>query len=176
VADRDFFYVFIRNAPDFAVARTKPDPELDRRLRAGGECAEWRTLPFELEQGVVIDYLPNSRALRLCSQRLRDVLERERGDADVIQWLSATVTNGAGGTLPYWILHFPTVPEVINKARSIFSGPVLVKAVLDLTLVAEHRVFSRPHDTVSLIVADKVRRAIANAGCAGMEFSRVPIA
>ena len=176
MAEGDFFYVFIRNEPDFALARTKPDPELDRRLRAGGEVAEWLTLQFDLEEGAVIDYLPNSRAFRMCSQRLRDVLERERGDADVLQWLPATVTNGAGATLPFWILHFPRVPELINRAQSIFSGPVLVKAVLDVTLVAEHRVFSRPHDTVSLIVADSVRRAIAKAGCGGMEFSRVPIA
>jgi hypothetical protein len=78
--------------------------------------------------------------------------------------------------LTYWILHFPEAPNVINRERSKFSGADrMIKAVLDAQLVAGHRVFSFPHDSVSLVISDSVRRAIGAAGCGGMEFSRVPI-
>ena len=176
-ARRAFYYVFIRNEPDFALAKSSADPDLDRQLRAGGQVSDWSVRSYQLEEGVVIDYLPNSDAFRMCSDRLRDVLDHERGDGDVLQWLQAVVTDPGGGDLTYWVLHFPESPDVINRERSIFSGgDHMIKAVLDMELVVDHRVFSFPHNSVSLVISDSVRRAIGAAGCGGMEFSRVPIA
>lgn len=173
----DFYYVFIRNVPDFALARSSSDPDLDKRLRAGGPVSDWGVRRYDLEERVVIDYLPNNDAFRMCSDRLRDVLDRQRGDGDVLQWLQAVVTDPRGSDLTYWVLHFPESPEVINRERSIFSDEGhVIKRVLDMQLVAEHRVFSFPHDSVSLVISDSVRRAIRAAGCEGMEFSRVPVA
>ena len=173
----DFYRVFIRNEPDFAIARAGADQELEKRLRVGGQVSDWHVRRYNLdEEGVVVDYLPNSDAFRMCSDRLRDVLDHHRGEGDILQWLQAIVTVPGDGDLSYWILHFPKVADVINRERSVFSGANhLIKAVLDSQLVAGHHVLSFPHNSITLVISDSVKRAIAAAGCGGMEFSRVPI-
>lgn len=172
-----FFYVFVANVADFALARAPHDPELGRQIRSDDEMTDWRPLHFVLEQGsIVTDYLANSFAFRLCSERLRDVIDQNKGIDDDVQWLPTTVEWPKGQQMSYWVLHFPTYPDVMNKTRTVTSGPVIVKAYLDPGLVRGHRVFSRPRDSVSLIVADSVRKAISRSGCSGMTFSKVPMA
>lgn len=136
---------------------------------------EWKPLSFGLDDGIVVDYVPNSFAFRLCSQRLRDVLESNRGESDTAQWLPTVVSDREGAQLPYWVLHFPEVPNVIHRTKSVFSGSVMVKPCIDASLVDGHRLLSWPHNSVTLVIANQVKNAIARAGCTGMTFSKVPI-
>ncbi len=178
MAISDFFYVFVDDVEDFAMARAPRNPELDKRVRAGaGWISDWQPLHFTLEEGTIVtDYLANSFAFRLCSERLRDVIDRNRSKDDEVQWLAAPVKARDGVDLLYWVLHFPNDVDVLNASRTLISGPVIVKAYLDPNRVANHRVMSLPRDSVSLIVADQVKRAVQTAGSTGMKFSRVPFA
>jgi hypothetical protein len=172
----DFYYLHFADKPGLALAEAKYDPDLANRLHAGGKVLEWETLGFVLDSGIVADYLANTYAFRLCSQRLRDVIDSHRGDGDMVQWLPAVAVNRVGAELPYWVLHFPEVPDVIHKTKSVFSGSVMVKACLDAAVVAGHRVFTLSHYGVYLVVADQVKDAIRQAGFSGLEFSKVPMA
>ena len=171
-----YFYLHFAGEEGLATARAPYDPELSRRLIAGGEVADWEPLRFELDEGGVVDYLASTFAYRLCSEPLRDVLEARRGATDVVQWLPTIVVDRSGRELPYWALHFPTVPDVLNRSRSVLAGPVVVKAVLDRQLVDGHRLLTLPKDLTRLILADQVKSAIEAAGCTGMKFSPIPMA
>lgn len=171
----DFYYLHFADEQDFALASAPPDPNLSKQLLAGGSLSDWKPLRFRLGKGIVTDYLANSFAIRLCSERLRNVIDRNRGEDDSLQWLPATVDSLDGKEAPYWVLHFPDVPNVLNVSRSVMAGPMIVKAFLDASLVNEHRVFSFPNESLRLIVAGIVRAAIEDNGCSGMKFSRVPL-
>jgi hypothetical protein len=127
-------------------------------------------------EGFVEDYLGNNYAFRLCSERLRAILEGRRAACDSMQWLAAPVTDTQGRILPYSILHFTEVPEVIDRTKSLLAGPTIVKPCLNGRLVGSLRVFSLPEDTVTLIISDEVKQAVEDAGCTGMGFSKIPIA
>lgn len=170
----NFYYVHWADKPGHAVAKGAVDREVDDRLIAGGSVRQWDAPTFRLDMGVAVDYLANSSAWRLCSQRLREVLDSNRGDRDVLQWLPVSVVDAAGAQLPYWVLHFPEVPDVIHKTRSVFSGSVLVKACIDTGLATGHRVFTLSRYGVYLVIAGQVKTAVAEAGCTGIEFSRTP--
>jgi hypothetical protein len=172
----DFHYLHFADMPALALAQAQYDSDLAKRLHTGGKVSEWEGLGFVLDGGIVVDYLANTYAFRLCSQRLRDVIDSQRGDGDVLQWLPVVAIDRRGAELPYWVLHFPEVPDVINKAKSVFSGSVMIKACLDAEHVAGHRVFTLSHYGVYLVVADQVKDAIRQAGCSGLEFSKVPMA
>jgi hypothetical protein len=172
----DFHYVHFAEKPGLALAQAQYDPDLAKRLHSGGKVSEWETLRFVLDGGIVVDYLANSYAFRLCSQRLRDVIDSQRGDGDTLQWLPVAAIDRAGTDLLYWVLHFPEVPDVIHRTKSVFSGSVMVKACLDAELIAGHRVFTLSHYGVYLVVADQVKDAIKQAGCSGLQFSKVPMA
>jgi len=172
----DFFYLFIPNERHLALADAPPDQDLGKRIRAGGWIADWKILNFQLGPGLASDYLANSFAFRLCSDRLRNVLEEARGSVDMIQWLPARVWERNGPELVYWVLHFPVVTPVTSASKTKMAGPVIVKAVLDANLVEGHRIFSFPNDSVSLVLARHVKEAIEKSGCTGTEFSKLPIA
>ena len=172
----EYFYLHFADEPGLATAQTSRDPGLGKQLRAGGRMADWEMIRVEFSDGLIVDYLANTYAFRLCSSRLRDIIEAGRGKDDVIQWLPTVVTRHDGVDLPYWILHFPEVPMVLNAARSVMAGPMIVKACLDARLVAGHQVLSFPNDSVRLVVASEVKGAIEGAGCSGMKFSKIPVA
>jgi hypothetical protein len=172
----DYFYLHFVVEEGLATARAPYDFEVSRRLMDGNEVTDWEPLRFELDEGAVVDYLANTFAYRLCSERLRDVLEGGRGAPDVVQWLSAIVVDQRGRELPYWVLHFPTVPQVLNRSRSLLAGPMVVKAVLDRQLIDGHRLLTLPKDLTTLMLADQVKSAIEAAGCTGMKFSPIPMA
>jgi len=176
VAIGNFFYLHFADEPQLAFAEAPHDRELGRQLLSGDWIIDWKILNFELQPGLLVDYLANSFAFRLCSERLREVIEQGRGQGDVLQWLPALVKTRDGQELPCWILHFPQVPDVLNRSKTVFAGPMIVKACLDANLVEGYRVFSFPNEDLRLIVADEVKDAIEKAGCSGMKFSRVPIA
>jgi hypothetical protein len=159
----DFHYVHFADKPGLALAQAQYDPDLAKRLHSEGKVSEWETLGFVLDGGIVVDYLANTFAFRLCSQRLRDVIDSHRGDRDTVQWLHAVAVDRGGAELSYWVLHFPEVPDVLNKTKSVFSGSVMIKACLDAEQVAGHRVFTLSHYGVYLVVADQVRDAIRQA-------------
>lgn len=170
----DFFYIHWADRPNLAVASAPDDREQDRRLRAGGSVTDWKEVRFDLGPGELADYLANSFAWRLCSTKLRDLLDKSHAAVDGIQWLSTRVTLPDGAELPFWVLHFPDAADVVDKSKSVMAGPVLVKAHLDRRLVDGHRLFGFPNESVRVVVADDIRRGIVAAGCTGMTFSRVP--
>jgi hypothetical protein len=174
-AEGGYYYVWVVDKPDLALARASDDPELSKRMHSGNEINDWQILDLALDDGTVVDYLSNSYAFRLCSERLRAVLERQRAD-DFIQWLPAVVRHPGGEELAYWVLHLPRLPDVLNKTKSKFSGSNLIKPCLDPSLVAGHRIFAFSRYGAALVVAEQVRAAIAEAGCTGMTFSWVPMA
>lgn len=137
-----FYYIHWADKPGIAVAKGNVDREVDDRLIAGGSVRQWEAPRFRLDTGVAVDYLANSSAWRLCSKRLRDVLDTTRGDRDVLEWLPVAVVDRAGAELPYWVLHFPDVPDVVHRTKSVFSGSVLVKACIDITRASGHDVFT----------------------------------
>jgi hypothetical protein len=169
-----FYYIHWADKPGLAVAQGKIDREVEKRLVAGGSIRQWDTPSLQLDRGIVVDYLANTPAFRLCSERLREVIENNRGDHDILEWLPVGVADGVGAELPYWVLHFPEVPDVIHKTRSVFSSSVLVKACIDTSLATGHRVFTLSRYGVYLVVTYQVKTAITQARCTGIEFSRMP--
>jgi hypothetical protein len=175
MAMTSFFKVLFAGTSNPAIARASYNPELHKSMAYAGYIGDWKPLYFTLGEGTVEDYSGNNYAFRLCSERLRDILEGRRAAIDKVQWLAAPVTDTQGRVLPYSILHFTETPEVIDRTKSMLAGPVIVKPCLNHRLVGAHRVFSLPEDTVTLIISDEVKQAIEDAGCTGMGFSRIPI-
>jgi hypothetical protein len=171
-----FFRVFVDDVDEFAEAKATHDPELGKRVRSGGLISDWKPLQFSVDGGLLTDYLANSFAFRLCSEKLRGAIDSYRVNIDEVKWLPSVVTLPAGHEFNYWVLHFPAPPDVLSTSESIVSGARVIKPVLDPNLVNGHRVFSFPHDSVSLIIAGILKTAIETAGCSGMKFSKAPLA
>jgi hypothetical protein len=136
-----------------------------------GAVEFWVPIVLELREGDFSDYLSSTLGCRLCSPRLRNILDEYRSVDDEIQWLPVTVRKGEMACV-YAVLHFPHPPDVLNKDKSIFAGEFVVKPVLSRTAVENHHVFAYPKaGEAKLFISGQVKMAIESAGCTGMELS-----
>lgn len=140
-----------------------------------GAVETWQPLTLELRKGEFADYLSSNLGCRLCSDRLKHILQSCASSDDELQWLAVEVYRGTE-MHAYWILHFPNPPDVLHGDRSIFAGNFVVKPVLSKDAIGSHQVFSFPKGgDLPLFIDERVKRAIEAAGCTGMEFSQAPV-
>lgn len=171
-----FFFLHLRDEADVAVAHGSDDPQLDEVLAEPGLVEDWKPLEVVVREGSPADYLANNVGVRLCSKRLRTAIDAASADADQLQWLDAQVIDESGNVRTYYVLHFPTLPDVLDPDRTIKSrGWFVVKPVIARSRVGTHRVFSFPGGTSRMIVAEDVRKAIEKAGCTGVDFAAVAL-
>ena len=170
-----FYFLDVRDVADAPVAYGTDDPVGDGLLAEPGRPDHWPRLDLTVDEGVPTDYLANNLGVRLCSPRLRAILDQAAGPADELQWLDARVID-EHGSRPYHVLHFPTVPDVLDRERTIWvDDELVVMPVIASGKVADHRIFTIPGGGGRIIVANDVRLAIRAARCTGITFSRVAV-
>src|SRR5262245_43219392 len=125
-----------------------------------GKVTNWKPIILELRDGDYPDYLASNLGCRLCSERLKTVLDEHASPSDSLQWLEVLV-NKQGGDRRYFILHFPEPPDVLDKKKTMFAGDFVVKAVLSRDAIGGHRVFAYPKcGCLPLFISDEVKRHI----------------
>lgn len=153
------------------------DKYIRRRKRRTGVIDDWVEQRYRLVGGGFSDYQAEVRGLRLCSEKLKEILERERGDSDELQWLPAHVIGPDEEIRRYWVLHFPKSSEdLLDIDRSTY-GPFdeVMRGVIDPVKAAGRHVLPSPDSSfVSFLVSVKVRGSIMAAGCQGVELEPYP--
>lgn len=139
-------------------------------LPKDGWAKEWETKCFTLKNGGYTDYLP-AIGCRLCSEKMRDILERCKSEKDVLQWLDAEVESETGEKRRYFILHFPVLEDVLDKKKSKYVRNILTSQVINPKACVGHEVFSYIEEsTISFIVSQRVREELKKADCRGLVY------
>jgi hypothetical protein len=140
---------------------------------SGTKIEAWKPLTLELRDGQYADYLSNDLGARLCSETLRKVIETHCSNNDELQWLEVYVSH-AKETKEYYVLHFPIDFPVINKDKSLMAGDMVVKSVLDISIVKDHTIFTLPAEGGRIIfVSENLKEAIEHSNLTGMSFMGV---
>jgi len=172
-----FYFLQLMDKPDVPVAEGADDPDRDLVLAEPGVISGWDAPTLRVPRGVPSDYLANDLGLRLCSERMRTVLEQAAGPDDRIQWLPAKVEDANGSEHEYWVLHMIEVPDLLDAERSIVvRGSFVVKPVVAGERVGSHIIFSFLGATTRLIVAESTKRSLQGAACSGIDFAKVAVA
>ena len=178
MAEGGFYYV--RPSRGEMAAPVDRPRELDgailRKTMYGGEIDDWEPRFYTLT-GELVDLQPELRGLKLCSDRLKEVLDEERADIDVVQWPPATVEHH-GTSYGYWVLHFPEFPDVVDRARSTFQvmkeREFVNHAVLDSNKVVGRRLLASPERFLNaFVVAEEIRLRLVAEGFVGPDFEPV---
>lgn len=142
-------------------------------LPSDGLVREWPELSLELTNGEVApDYMANDLGVRLCSPRMRDVLDAFAGANDVLQWLPVRVLSPTE-TSDYWVLHFPYPGDVLGSS-TLRSGDFVVRPAFALSKLAGHAVFTyKGAGTMRLTMRSDVVGKLELVGCNGFEATPV---
>src|SRR5690242_6574940 len=89
-------------------------------LPYSGSVTDWTSLSLLLTNGDFVDYLASDLGCRLCSSRLKSLIQAHASDLDVLQWLPVTVMCSSDAK-DYFILHFPSPPDILNRDDTIFA-------------------------------------------------------
>lgn len=151
------------------------DPSTPDELKHGprGWVEALAVVRFTVDEPNMEDWTATD-SLRLISTRLREVIDRDLGARDCVQWLPARVEDIVTGETTDWhVLHFPEVPQVVSEEYSVRVGPMIVKEVLDDTAVHGLSIFVTSPYSNGWVVSNALRRNIENAGCTGISFTPI---
>jgi len=115
--------------------------------------------------------------VRLCSRKLKTLLDRKASPADHLQWLPVEINDGAT-THSYDILHFPdasrSILQPISRVEAglteVSSRPVFIGDALQ-----GRHIFSYPGAFVRFFVSDGMKRSIQAHHCTSIRFSKVDL-
>ncbi len=143
---------------------------------SGVRVISWQKLVLRLKDGDFCDYLANDLGGRLCSKKLKLIVDRTISPKDRIQWLDTIVIDKNGQERDYYLLHFPVNFPVVNKKNSIMSDELVVKPVFSKNEICNLNVFTLP-DTpgITIYISKILKKSIIANNCTGVAFSRVPI-
>lgn len=144
-------------------------PNRDRLLAPASRVEEWPGLELRTDVDQLVDYLPNNIGARLCSLLMKRAVDGSIGPLDEVQWLPASVVDRSGNANEYFVLH-PRAAGLLNAAESVVGGDFVVKPVFSKAKLRGRNVLRVPDSTLTLVVTERVRRALVNAECSGVDF------
>lgn len=167
-----FYFLHYYDEGD-SFAYGKDERQRDLILDGSASTTNWDPPLLEATGRDLDDYLANDIGLRLCSPKLREVIDRCALGSDDLEWLEARVIFH-NESHQFFALNPPVHPEVIDPIGTIYSGErFVVRPVISLEHAAGHNVFSFQEGSVRTIISEAVRHAIENAGCTGVDFAPV---
>jgi hypothetical protein len=139
-----------------------------------GRIENWQTFHCQVIEGEGFeDYPPNSHSLRMCSQRLKDIFENNKGTEDKIQWVDATLTWN-GETRPYYILHFYECMDVVDMVASKWNPETRSFDALHPVFLREkivnHNMFTIPMHSIMLVVKPFIVQEMKRMKMTGMSY------
>lgn len=179
---RRFYNIFY--AGDFGIPFASSDIDPVGLIPKRGGITSWTPLELVIKpgkwEGALADFVNSNLSARLCSRRLRDLLDGLRSATDEVQWLPAYVTDLAGNRVEHFVLHFPEPPDVLNlePGETIYHNcdngqRILIRPCLSRTKAKGRKLFNIPGLEVATIVDESVKQALEAAGMLGMEFSPI---
>lgn len=173
-AAKKFYRLF--SSDDFGVAMSSPEVGVDL-IPAEGEIPSWTPPELVVErgeyEGPVADYA-NSDVVggRLCSKRLKRLLDKLRSEEDKVQWLPAYVTDLTGDRMEYFLLHFPELSDVLDlePGGTIYDDDILIRPCLSRWKIGGRKLFNIAGLEIATVVEQCVKDALEAAEITGLDF------
>lgn len=128
---------------------------------------------MELRQGLYADFLSNETGGRLCSSKLREIIEENRTAIDSLEWLEVDVLCG-DEVRPYAFLHFPLDLDILNEDMTKRVDGFIIKPVFDTAKIYGRNIFSIPgQSSIRLYVSEVMKRKIEMSDVTGVSFLRM---
>lgn len=139
-----------------------------------GHQIGWKPILFKKskEEGPVPDYVCTDICGRICSPKLRSIIDDNLTKFDSeIQWLEMLIENKETGKIEeYYYLHFPEVCDTLNMEKTLFSpSGIPAIAVFDYNKVKNRSIFNCPKGEAYTIVSKSLKDAIFKAKCSGIK-------
>ena len=126
-----------------------------------------------------LDYLPNSLAWPLVSEKLMQIIARQLIHDEDLFWISASVSTAAE-TRNYYVPRFGTMHDVLDweKTTMVPKTKHIIRPVFSAAKLRELAIFPLPAEnnlwkiTSSLYVSDKLKKSMESENVTGVSFEQ----
>jgi len=137
---------------------------------------------FDTSADIWLDYIPNSLAWPLMSEKLKNIIDNNITGEEGISWISANVECGSESK-KYYILKFTKKPDVLNLDKTLFVAGTdsIIKPVFAQDKILNLAIFSKPayadHWKIphGLYVSEHLKKAMQKEKLTGLEFSQAKV-
>jgi len=137
---------------------------------------------FDTSANIWLDYIPNSLAWPLMSEKMKNLIDNNANKEDEISWISTNVSSG-NEVRRYYILKFNKRPDVLDVEETLFvkGTDVIIKPVFSSSKILNLSIFTKSgygnlwKITSSLFVSEKLKKAIQKEKLTGLEFSETRV-
>lgn len=139
-----------------------------------GWVKNWKALPLFVppNKGIIADYMFSVLIGRFCSDKLKEVIESNKGEKDIIQWLPIDIfVEETEETLRYHHLHFPEPWDNLSHSHCKYlPDGNLVVPFYSYKKIKNHEIFntSAGYEKIITILSDRMLKAIEDSGCIGL--------
>lgn len=130
---------------------------------------------FILHEGDFSDYQANNKGLRLCSEKLKTVIESLAIWENYLQWTTINVfSEQKQETRPYYALRFVKEIDNLDESHTVFAakGRFVVKPCFSAKKIAGINIFKLPGMDGRWYVSNTLRKEIIKAETTGMVFEK----
>jgi len=175
-----FFLTWAEENDESGVAWAPEGTPLDHELISELEGKDELPFGLELREGILVDYLGNSLAWPLMSEKMRMVIERNLTGEEGISWIKANV-KARGDIFDYYVLRFRKKLDVLdmNKTTFVTGTDHVIKPCFSLAKIRIYSLFNVPQShnlwkiTIAIYINDKLRKDMIREGLSGIAFSEV---
>ncbi len=124
--------------------------------------------------GIVPDLMGSDVGGIFCSAKLKEVIEKNKSDLDIVQWLPVAIfLKDTGDTLQYDYLHFPEPPDCLSlkHCKYLPDGSMLPPFYSSTKMKGRH-IFnsSGGYETTITLVSKDMLKILEKSGCTGLSF------
>lgn len=138
-------------------------------------------LPFELplEADTPKDYQSNGLAWPMMSEKMKDIINNNLSGLERIDWIKCYIIY-QDKKLTYYILRFNSVLDVLDEKLTTYvpGTDSIIRPCYSMKKIEKYAIFPKPAGalaiiTHSIVVSEKLKKAIENEGITGVDFSKV---
>lgn len=179
IKKKKFYKVFL---PPLQYATPMARKPIERYVfRIEGVINSWEHITFDIQKnsGLIADFLTSNLGGRLCSQKLKEIIERFKRPSDVIQWLPVNINFlDSGESFTYYHLHFINPFSGYSKEHSMF-GPdgSLMSPAWIYEDIKDKEIFtcSGIFQYRLIFISDTITEKIEHEECTGLNFKSTSI-
>lgn len=139
---------------------------------------------FKLQDGIYSDFMNNNLGLTICSEKFKEIIDKNKSETDIIQWIDTYIQSENEEKRKYYILRLPVLTDCIDFNKSkFFEAPFFQYAgyiCLDKNKICGRQVLKIKYPEGKagpsrLIVSGKIRKDIEENKLAGIIFEKLDV-
>ena len=158
-----------------------PSNKSHMNLPDEGYIENWEPIIFtkKKEDKVLTDYPTTNICDRLCSPKLRKIIEENlEEDDNEIQWLPMHIKDEETEEFTeYYYLHFPEYCDVLDLERSKFNKTlgVVDLAFFMINKIKNKSIFNCKGDNKATFISRKLKEHLFKTGCTGISVTPLTV-